>query len=165
VSLFTIALVAAHHAWTLGPCRSLPPICHITDHRYPPLPSRLAEIGPGFWKSYVIGDFLESDARKYFGETLIRAGSSATVDDSVWAKVYEVRHSARSEAELCDGFGVGCCKSHFCLSGSMTKLCCDRFVAAMLEPSAAWQRRWPGSFTWTAGTKVGGWPGNGEETG
>lgn len=51
----------------------------------PLLPTRLAAIGEGFWASEVIGDFQEGDARKFLEVT-----SGVTVDDSVWAKVYEV---------------------------------------------------------------------------
>jgi hypothetical protein len=95
--MFTTALLTAHYASTLGPCPSLSRACLSTDHHLPPLPSRPAA---GRWKPYVVGDFAEGDARKYLEEILKRAGSSATLDDDAWAKVYEVWPSERSEAEL-----------------------------------------------------------------
>jgi hypothetical protein len=50
----------------------------------------LAAIGPGFWSPEVIGIFQEGDARKFLEEELRQNGSNVTVDDSAWAKVYEV---------------------------------------------------------------------------
>ena len=56
------------------------------------MPTCLVAIGPGFWAPEVIGDFQEGDARKFLEETLRLERSSVTVDDSAWAKVYEVLH-------------------------------------------------------------------------
>ena len=56
------------------------------------MPTCLAAIGPGFWAPEIIGDFQEGDARKFLEETLRLERSSVTVDDSAWAKVYEVLH-------------------------------------------------------------------------
>jgi hypothetical protein len=107
-----------------------------------PLPSRIAEVGTGFWKAYAFGDFAEGDARRYFAEELMRAGSRATLDDDVWAKVYEVRHCARSAAELLVVLVLVAVSRLFVSAFVTAELCCNRFVVATLEPLAAWRRRW-----------------------
>ena len=56
------------------------------------MPTCLAAIGPGFWAPEVIGDFREDHARKFLEMRLSLKSSSVTVDDSAWAKVYEVLH-------------------------------------------------------------------------
>jgi hypothetical protein len=81
----------------------------------PLLPTCLAAIGPGFWAPEVIGDFQEGDARKFLEEMLHLKRSSVTVDDSAWAKVYEVRQAslrlsfAASRVLCCRTPSAPCC--------------------------------------------------------
>ena len=50
-----------------------------------------AEIGYGFFRAEVIGDFPEAEARQFFMDcALPRAGLKMTLSEEDWAKVQEV---------------------------------------------------------------------------
>lgn len=94
------------------------------SHR-PTLPLLPTAFGSGYWKPVVIGNFQEGDARMFLEKEL---GSSVAVDDSTWAKVYEVRQAS---SKPFTAFGL-CTLVHHVSCRDQIPVCCNRFVAAML---------------------------------
>jgi hypothetical protein len=94
-----------------------------------PPPTCLAGVGARFWLPSVVGDFREGDAREFLELTLREIGSTARVDDSAWAKVFEVRHApvtlhgddSHGSRPSVPVFGNGCLQNMvLCL----TSICC-----------------------------------------